>query len=179
MYTNKVAVLAGDYLLARASVLLARLQHLQVVEVMASALDFLVQGEIMQARSKKEDLLDMNFYLRKSYMKTASLICNSCKSSALLLGYSEDDVITQVTLYRTHPFIYQFSTCESFTPYPLLAKTSRPRSSVTIWAWHIRSWTIFSTSQAPPLSWASPRRLTWSFTARICSRQIMPLTAEL
>ena len=77
MYTNKVAVLAGDYLLARASVLLARLQHLQVVEVMASALDFLVQGEIMQARSKKEDLLDMTHYLRKSYMKTASLICNS------------------------------------------------------------------------------------------------------
>jgi geranylgeranyl pyrophosphate synthase len=42
VYTNKVAVLAGDYLLARASVLLARLQHLQVVEVMASALDALV-----------------------------------------------------------------------------------------------------------------------------------------
>ena len=94
MYTNKVAVLAGDYLLARASVLLARLQHLQVVEVMASALDFLVQGEIMQARSKKEDLLDMNYYLRKSYMKTASLICNSCKSSALLSGFSEQDIIT-------------------------------------------------------------------------------------
>lgn len=94
MYTNKVAVLAGDYLLARASVLLARLQHLQVVEVMASALDFLVQGEIMQARSKKEDLLEMEHYLRKSYMKTASLICNSCKSSALLLGYEEDDIIT-------------------------------------------------------------------------------------
>merc|ERR1711991_231284 len=88
MYTNKVAVLAGDYLLARASVLLARLQHLQVVEVMASALDFLVQGEIMQARSSKEDLLDMNFYLRKSYMKTASLICNSCKSSPVLFVYT-------------------------------------------------------------------------------------------
>lgn len=94
MYTNKVAVLAGDYLLARASVLLARLQHLKVVEVMASALDFLVQGEIMQARSKKEDLLDMNYYLRKSYMKTASLICNSCKSSALLSGYAEKDDMT-------------------------------------------------------------------------------------
>jgi geranylgeranyl pyrophosphate synthase len=93
MYTNKVAVLAGDYLLARASVLLARLQHLQVV-VMASALDSLVQGEIMQARSSKSDLLDMNYYLRKSYMKTASLICNSCKSSALLAGYAEKDLIT-------------------------------------------------------------------------------------
>lgn len=94
MYTNKVAVLAGDYLLARASVLLARLQHFQVVEVMASALDALVQGEIMQARSKKEDLLDINFYLRKSYFKTASLICSSCKCAALLAGFDEKDPVT-------------------------------------------------------------------------------------
>ena len=94
MYTNKVAVLAGDYLLAKASVLLARLQHFQVVEVMASALDALVQGEIMQARSKKEELLDMNYYLRKSYFKTASLICSACKSSALLAGYEEANDIT-------------------------------------------------------------------------------------
>lgn len=94
MYTNKVAVLSGDYLLARASVLLARLHHFQVVEVMASALDALVQGEIMQARSKKEDLVDMSYYLRKSYFKTASLICSSCKSTALLAGFSESDVKT-------------------------------------------------------------------------------------
>merc|ERR1719408_1192546 len=67
LYSNKVAVLGGDYLLARASVLLARLQHLQVVEVMASALDSLVQGEIMQANPKKGQLLDMEYYLRKSY----------------------------------------------------------------------------------------------------------------
>eukprot|EP01035_Chromulina_nebulosa_P020103 gene20103-26100_t len=95
MYTNKVAVLAGDYLLAKASVLLARLQHFQVVEVMASALDALVQGEIMQARSKKEELVNMDYYLRKSYFKTASLICSSCKSTALLAGYDESDLITK------------------------------------------------------------------------------------
>lgn len=94
MYTNKVAVLAGDYLLSKASVLLARLQHFQVVEVMASALDALVQGEIMQARSKKEDLTNMEYYLRKSYFKTASLINSACKSTALLSGYEENDLIT-------------------------------------------------------------------------------------
>jgi geranylgeranyl pyrophosphate synthase len=94
IYTDKVAVLAGDYLMARASVLLARLQHLQVVEVMASALDSLVQGEIMQARSTKADLTDFDHYLRKSYFKTASLICNSCKSAALLAGYEEQDLMT-------------------------------------------------------------------------------------
>jgi len=103
MYTNKVAVLAGDYLLARASVLLARLHHFQVVEVMASALDALVQGEIMQARSKKEELLDVNFYLRKSYFKTASLICSSCKSAALLSGYTEsDDYTSAVEAFGYH-----------------------------------------------------------------------------
>lgn len=94
MYTNKVAVLAGDYLLARASVLLARLRNFDVVEVMATALDSLVQGEIMQARSNKGDLLDMNYYLRKSYFKTASLICASCKSVALLSGYQPEDEMT-------------------------------------------------------------------------------------
>ena len=73
IYTNKVAVLAGDYLLARASVLLARLQHFKVVEVMATALDALVQGEIMQARSKKEDALDMNYLLPWHLLRRGSV----------------------------------------------------------------------------------------------------------
>ena len=37
LYSNKVAVLAGDYLLARASVLLARLENTAVVQIMATA----------------------------------------------------------------------------------------------------------------------------------------------
>merc|ERR1719223_777026 len=94
VYSNKVAVLSGDYLLARASVLLARLRHFEVVEVMATALDALVQGEIMQARAKKEEALDMSYYLRKSYFKTASLICASCKSAALLSGHDDQDEMT-------------------------------------------------------------------------------------
>lgn len=48
----------------------------------------------MQARSNKKDLLDMNYYLRKSYFKTSSLICSACKSSALLSGYLETDDMT-------------------------------------------------------------------------------------
>jgi len=83
-----VAVLAGDYLSARASVLLARLENVQVVEIMANALDALVQGEIMQAKSSADDLVDLGHYLKKSYYKTASLICNSCCSAALLGGYA-------------------------------------------------------------------------------------------
>lgn len=88
LYSNKVAVLAGDYLLARASVLLARLENTAVVQIMATALESLVAGEIMQLKSAPESLLLMESYLRKSYYKTASLICYACRSTALLGGHA-------------------------------------------------------------------------------------------
>ncbi|GAX29298.1 geranyl diphosphate synthase [Fistulifera solaris] len=90
LYSNKVAVLAGDYLLARASVLLARLENTAVVQIMATALESLVAGEIMQLKSPPETLLEMETYLRKSYYKTASLICYACRSTALLGGHVYD-----------------------------------------------------------------------------------------
>ena len=88
LYSNKVAVLAGDYLLARASVLLARLENTAVVQIMATALESLVAGEIMQLKSPPASLLEMESYLRKSYYKTASLICYACRSTALLGGHA-------------------------------------------------------------------------------------------
>lgn len=94
MYNNKVAVLAGDYLLARASVLLAKLDNVNVVQIMASALDSLVQGEIMQIKSTPDETLEMPYYLRKSYYKTASLICDACKSCAILGGHDLDSDVT-------------------------------------------------------------------------------------
>jgi geranylgeranyl pyrophosphate synthase len=47
--------------------------------LVASALDSLVQGEILQIKSEPNDVLEMSYYLRKSYYKTASLICYACK----------------------------------------------------------------------------------------------------
>ena len=88
LYSNKVAVLAGDYLLSRASVLLARLENTAVVQIMATALESLVAGEIMQLKSAPESLLKMETYLRKSYYKTASLICYACRSTAMLGGHA-------------------------------------------------------------------------------------------
>ena len=49
---NKTAILAGDFLLARASVTLAALRNTQVVELMSQVLENLVTGEIMQVRRK-------------------------------------------------------------------------------------------------------------------------------
>jgi geranyl diphosphate synthase len=90
VYGNKVAVLAGDYLLATASTLLAELQDTRVVNVMATALKSLVQGEVMQLQMPPAKLLDMDTYVRKSYHKTASLITLSLRSTAILGGFGPD-----------------------------------------------------------------------------------------
>merc|ERR1711871_586555 len=95
MYSNKVAVLAGDYLLARAAVALAQLQNCKVVETMAESLESLVAGEIMQLKSSDAERLSMEHYLSKSYRKTASLIANSCKSAALLSGHQLDSEVAK------------------------------------------------------------------------------------
>jgi hexaprenyl-diphosphate synthase len=50
VFGNKVAVLGGDFLLARASVSLARLRHPIVVELISTVIEHLVKGEIMQLK---------------------------------------------------------------------------------------------------------------------------------
>merc|ERR1712087_714873 len=90
IFTNKAAVLSGDFLLARASVALAKLGHAQVTREMAKSLEALVQGELMQLKSTPEQRLSMQYYLTKSYCKTASLMAYSCKSAALLTGHTID-----------------------------------------------------------------------------------------
>lgn len=95
VFGNKVAILAGDYLLARASICLARLRHSEVIECMSTIIEHLVRGEIMQLRGtsteerNRERLL---YYLRKNYFKTGSLMANSCKSAALLGEYPPEMV---------------------------------------------------------------------------------------
>jgi geranylgeranyl pyrophosphate synthase len=87
VFGNKMAILAGDYLLARASISLARLRNVDVVETMSTIIEHLVRGEVMQMRgTSPEDGRNerMVYYLKKNYYKTASLMANSCRSAALL-----------------------------------------------------------------------------------------------
>jgi geranylgeranyl pyrophosphate synthase len=83
-FGNKVAVLAGDFLLARASMALARLRDTEVVEVVSLVIEELVEGELLQIRvgsgsklGREEGLSQQELfqlYLRKNYLKTGSLI---------------------------------------------------------------------------------------------------------
>jgi solanesyl diphosphate synthase len=104
VFGNKMAILAGDYLLARASIFLARLRDVEVVETMSTIIEHLVRGEVMQM--KGADINDsgnerMVQYLRKNFYKTASLMANSCKSAAILGNYN-DKIVGASYRYGKH-----------------------------------------------------------------------------
>lgn len=103
MFGNKLTVLAGDFLLARASLYLSRLGSNEVVELVASVLANLVEGEVMQmkgntpvSRSGAPSLSHQRLtpeifdhYMRKTYLKTASLIAKSTRATTILGGCGE------------------------------------------------------------------------------------------
>lgn len=83
---DKLAILAGDFLLARASVSLAALEDTRIVALLSAVLEHLVAGEIMQMSAAPEDLTSMEHYLAKTFNKTASLMAHSAQAVALLAG---------------------------------------------------------------------------------------------
>ncbi|XP_038723261.1 solanesyl diphosphate synthase 3, chloroplastic/mitochondrial-like isoform X1 [Tripterygium wilfordii] len=91
---NKLAVLAGDFLLSRACVALASLKNTEVVTLLATVVEHLVTGETMQMTTTSEQRYSMDYYMQKTYYKTASLISNSCKAIALLAGHTAEVATT-------------------------------------------------------------------------------------
>mmetsp|Transcript_11802 Transcript_11802/g.36006 ORF Transcript_11802/g.36006 Transcript_11802/m.36006 type:complete len:372 (+) Transcript_11802:174-1289(+) len=94
MLGSHMAVLAGDFVLARASAALARLNNCDVIQVLAQVIDNLVRGEVLQLNVASiqathwEDYF--NAYLEKTYYKTASLLANSCRAVLMLGNHSSE-----------------------------------------------------------------------------------------
>lgn len=109
VFGNQLAVLAGDFLLARASVALARLRDCDVVELLSTVIEHLVRGEVIQMKGGTPHLIGgigdapndarqadwfhrpsslFDTYLSKTFFKTASLIANSCRAVTMLAGHA-------------------------------------------------------------------------------------------
>ncbi|KAF8336377.1 hexaprenyl pyrophosphate synthase [Cantharellus anzutake] len=118
-FGNKLSVLGGDFLFGRASTALARLGDNEVVELVASVMSNLVEGEVMQmidnqknsnGKSLKDDSSQSipaaptqdtwTQYICKSYFKTASLMAKSVRASVVLggaqLGDEQDEALKDV-----------------------------------------------------------------------------------
>lgn len=97
-FSNKMAILAGDFLLGRASVAIARLRNAEVIELLSTTIANLVEGEFMQLKNtavsntEKATRASFEYYIHKTYLKTASLMSKSCRATAVLGGCPEDVV---------------------------------------------------------------------------------------
>jgi hexaprenyl-diphosphate synthase len=90
-FGNKLSILSGDFLLGRASVALARLGSREVVELLATVIANLVEGEVLQLRAtanpaKEPTPQGFEEYMRKTYLKTASLMAKSARAAVILGG---------------------------------------------------------------------------------------------
>lgn len=84
LFDNKIAVLAGDFLFAQSSWYLANLDSLEVVKLLSEVIRDYAEGEILQSINCFDTGASIDAYLDKSYYKTASLMANSSKASAVL-----------------------------------------------------------------------------------------------
>lgn len=87
VWGNKMSVLVGDFILARATQILCSIGKPNVISVMASIIEDLVLGEFMQMSVTPSDATPsqrMTAYIEKTHRKTASLFASSCRSAAIL-----------------------------------------------------------------------------------------------
>ncbi|KAG6897949.1 hypothetical protein C0992_008339, partial [Termitomyces sp. T32_za158] len=89
---NKLSILAGDFLLGRASAALARLGDAQVVELLASVIANQAQGEMINVH-------DTESYLAKIYLKTASLMAKGACAAVVLGGCTRDTAVWRDVAY--------------------------------------------------------------------------------
>ena len=106
-FGNKYAILGGDFLLARSSAALSRLGDSEVVELISSVIANLVEGEILQMNKVAQQSAGLvgasyvggdswNIYLKKTYLKTASLMAKGARGAVVLGGAREGEVWKEV-----------------------------------------------------------------------------------
>ncbi|MGQ9812072.1 MAG: polyprenyl synthetase family protein [Dissulfurimicrobium sp.] len=83
IWGNKAAVLAGDFLYARAIELATRFNDVRIARATAETVALMSEGEILQLLHSKDPGFDEKTYMEVIYRKTAALISMSCRIGAI------------------------------------------------------------------------------------------------
>jgi len=86
LWKNKIAVLVGDYMLSRILLLSIEKRNMDLLEIVARAVQEMSEGELLQIEKARHlDITEAIYYdvIRK---KTASLIATCCEAGALSVG---------------------------------------------------------------------------------------------
>jgi hexaprenyl-diphosphate synthase len=174
-FGNKFSILGGDFLLGRASAALSRLDSVEVVELISSVVANLVEGEILQmkavhGRDESERVRpalgkeNWNIYLRKTYLKTASLMAKGARAAVVLGGCREGEIWKEVA------YAYGRNLGIAFQVIPTNISHER-RLNVSVFS--SSSWTISWITNPQTARWANlavPIYNSVSRRAQLCSR---------
>lgn len=106
VFGNKLSVVAGTFIVGRASAAMSRLGDLEATDLIACVLSNLADGEILQLQKLKtlrdgpvmtktrEDA--WSSYLQKTYLKTASLMAKGARAAVVLGGCKDGDIVKEV-----------------------------------------------------------------------------------
>jgi len=90
IWKSKVAVLMGDYLLAKGLLLAVEEKEYELLEIVSNASREMSEGELMQIQKSRSLNIDMETYYRVIRKKTATLIAACTASGATAAGASRE-----------------------------------------------------------------------------------------
>jgi len=104
---NKVCILAGDFLLAKAAVELSLLESSACTEIIAKGLESICEGGMMAYHIDDEGddvaTVTLDEHMEAIGSSVAALIANSCQCASILSGHEKDSTIASAChLYGMH-----------------------------------------------------------------------------
>lgn len=98
LWKNKIAVLVGDYLLAKGLLLSVNNQEFRLLQIVSEAVKQMSEGELLQIEKVRRMDISEALYFDVIRQKTASLIASCCACGAASAGAS-DVVIEKMRLF--------------------------------------------------------------------------------
>jgi octaprenyl-diphosphate synthase len=98
LWKNKIAVLVGDYLLAKGLLLSVDNQEFNLLKIVSEAVKQMSEGELLQIEKVRRMDISEELYFNVIRQKTASLIASCCACGAASAG-ADDETIEKMRLF--------------------------------------------------------------------------------
>jgi octaprenyl-diphosphate synthase len=92
LWKNKIAVLVGDYLLAKGLLLSINNEDHRLLKIVSEAVQQMSEGELLQLEKARKLDIDEAVYFQVIRKKTASLIASCCACGAASAGATEEEI---------------------------------------------------------------------------------------
>lgn len=92
LWKNKIAVLVGDFLLAKGLSLSIKNKDIDLLAIVTYAVEQMSEGELLQIEKARRMDIEESVYFEVIRQKTASLIASCCACGAASAGASQDTV---------------------------------------------------------------------------------------